>query len=373
MSYPSPNVIASGTTFAQFQAGGASGHLERLITANATAEANPTVAATFTSTGGGSSGGALAAGTYLANFTETNGFGETLPSAESTSFTVAQQPNPSHTTTGAASGSSGSLPAGTYFFSYTYVDSAGGETTAGTSEVATHVTVSATNTLTITFNDTSLPAFASGRNVYLTATGGLSGSETLYATGVTTSTYIANSASWTNGTTTQAAAVVVPTTNTTSTQIPQATFPTLKTGNSARNLYLTAAGASTGTEVLYARGITTTTFSLSSTAPGTNYSVALPTANTTGFDLRAYELLRSAKYGNFEDVYRRLRMLVYDFNHGSPVPHPDLLSRLQHVAFIFAMFHQLCIEIGTLIDANPGHINPVINTIGNAANKRTWP
>ena len=33
MSYASPNVLSSGTTFAQFQAGGASGQLERLIAA----------------------------------------------------------------------------------------------------------------------------------------------------------------------------------------------------------------------------------------------------------------------------------------------------------------------------------------------------
>ena len=35
MSYTAPTVVASGTTFAQFQAGGASGHLELLITAQA--------------------------------------------------------------------------------------------------------------------------------------------------------------------------------------------------------------------------------------------------------------------------------------------------------------------------------------------------
>ena len=34
MAYTSPSITASGTTFAQLQAGGASGVLERLIAAN---------------------------------------------------------------------------------------------------------------------------------------------------------------------------------------------------------------------------------------------------------------------------------------------------------------------------------------------------
>ena len=53
-------VVASGTTFAQFQAGGASGHLELLIAAQGATLA-PTVAATLAETG---SGGTLPAATY---------------------------------------------------------------------------------------------------------------------------------------------------------------------------------------------------------------------------------------------------------------------------------------------------------------------
>src|SRR5947209_6026650 len=85
MGYTSPNVIASGTTFAQFQAGGVSGHLERLIAAQAATLA-PTAAPT--ATGGGSIGGLLAAGTYYLVFTESNGFGETTKSPESAQLTV---------------------------------------------------------------------------------------------------------------------------------------------------------------------------------------------------------------------------------------------------------------------------------------------
>jgi hypothetical protein len=87
MSYTAPTVVASGTTFAQFQAGGASGHLEKLITAQGATLA-PTSAATAAATGGGSSGGLLAAGTYYFVITETNGFGETTKGPESAQLTV---------------------------------------------------------------------------------------------------------------------------------------------------------------------------------------------------------------------------------------------------------------------------------------------
>ena len=62
--------------------------------------------------------------------------------------------------------------------------------------------------------------------------------------------------------------------------IPRVTFPSLKTGNTARNLYLTAANGSTGTEVLYATGITTSTYDVATAAPVS--SVTPPVSNGTG-------------------------------------------------------------------------------------------
>ena len=88
MSYTVPSITASGTTFAQFQAGGLSGHLENLI-ARQPASSAPVTALTWTATGGGTTGGLLAAGTYLAVFTELNGIGETTGSPESAVISVA--------------------------------------------------------------------------------------------------------------------------------------------------------------------------------------------------------------------------------------------------------------------------------------------
>jgi hypothetical protein len=172
MSYANPNVLPSGTTFPQFQQGGASGQLERLITTNAPGEANPTAAATLSATAGGTAGGQLAPGVYFVNFTETNGLGETTLSAEAGPVTVATQAAPSGTPTVVVSGTGGTLPAGVYRGKFTYVDAnlnasgVHGETTPG-SEFSFTQTNGAEPVITI--NDGGLPSWASGRNLYLTA------------------------------------------------------------------------------------------------------------------------------------------------------------------------------------------------------------
>jgi hypothetical protein len=134
MAYAAPSITASGASFAQMQAGGPSGHLELLIGKFA-ATTDPPTAATWTATGGGSTGGALAAGTYYGVITETNGIGESKPSSEQTQITVA-----------------------------------------------------AGNKPRITFQ--SLQSGNTARNVYLGAVNGLTGGPYfLYATGITAATY----------------------------------------------------------------------------------------------------------------------------------------------------------------------------------------
>lgn len=288
MSYQNPNILASGTSFAQFQAAGASGQLERLITANAAGTANPTVAATLSANAGGTVGGLLAPGVYYVNFTETNGYGETTASAESGPITVAVQAAPTGTPTVVVSGSGGTLAAGIYFGTFTYVDSnlngAGvhGETTAGTEFTFTQT---GTDEPVITINDGGLPAWASGRNLYLTLAAGASGSEVLAATGITGTTYTI--------TVPPAVSLIVPpVVNSTSTNIPEITaFPTIKTGNTARNVYLTAAGGASGSEVLFARDQTTSTYTFSVAAPASNNAQALPTASTTAYSTLDYQLI----------------------------------------------------------------------------------
>ena len=370
MSYANPNVRASGTSFAQFQAGGASGQLERLIAANSAALSNPTTAATLSATAGGTAGGLLAPGVYYLNFTETNGYGETTVSAESGPITVAVQAAPTGVPTVVVSGTGGTLPAGAYNGKFTYVDSnlnassAFGETTAGT-EFSFTQTSGAQPIITI--NDGGLPSWTSSRNLYLTSAGGATNTEVLAFTGITGTTYtIATAPSPSN--------VSPPSTNTTTTNIPKVTaFPALQAGNSARNIYLTPPNGGSGSEVLYYRESTALTFTFMSAAPGSNYAIAPPTVNTTGYSTFDYQLIRAAKDGNLDDVYRRLRQLIYEWNLGSPVPPGQTLSSLKRIHNAVAVLAQLCLEMGTLIDANPGHFTVSRTGIGDAAYKRTWP
>jgi hypothetical protein len=131
-TYVAPVIATSTTTWAQFKTGGAKIILDNLITANA-AIAEPTVAAT-------------------------------------TAETVA----------------TGGLAAGTYYVAYVWRD-AYGSTTIGASESAA-ITVTNTSHLT-TVTIPAKPTRCQSADILLTPLGGASGSETLYATGVTTTTF----------------------------------------------------------------------------------------------------------------------------------------------------------------------------------------
>ena len=250
MAFPAPNILASGTTWAELQASGASGHLERLITANLAGTAAPTVAATVAESG---SAGTLPAATYFVVVTETNGVGETTASPVSS-----------------------------------------GQAITGTEELVV-------------------------------------------------------------------------------------TFQSLKTGNTARNTYVgTASG---GPFTLAASGTTASTVTIAS-LPANSYAVHPPTVNSTAFSYTdangntlnaVYQMLRSAKDGNLEDVYRVLSKTVGDFLHGDPMPFSGTTAKLRHVSATFAILSTLVDEIGTLIDANAGTLSPSQNGIGNSTITRTWP
>jgi hypothetical protein len=252
MAYTSPGIAPSGTTFAQFQAGGVAGQLERLITANFNGTAAPG-APTVSATGGGTSGGSLAAGTYYIKVTETNGIGETTACPE-VSVTI-----------------------------------------------------------------------ASGN-------------------------------------------------------IPQVTLAPLQAGNAARNLYV---GTASGGEILYASGISAGTFNLSASLPANSYGVPVPTVNTTGLTgtsgaggaLGNQKLagLRACERGRLQSVWTNLAWLISQFNRGEPVAFSDVVSKLRDAHTVFALLTQLCAEMGTLIDANPGRFTHVPTGVGGQRTVRQWP
>jgi hypothetical protein len=257
MAWVAPSVQSSGTTFAQFQAGGASRILENLITQQASYYPTSSPSTTATLSAGGT-GNTLAAGTYYVVITETNGWGETTANPVSASQAV----------------------------------------TSGQSMVVT--------------------------------------------------------------------------------------FPSLQTKNVARNVYLGSASA--GPFALYATGVTASSFACTTAAPsagaGGSYAVAPPTANTTGLSYTdangnvlngPYSLIRSAKDGNLEDVYRAIRTLAQQFLQGEPAVFSGIVQKHRHYAAAIAVLNQLCTEIGTLIDANPGTLSLTSTGIGGEKTHRTWP
>jgi hypothetical protein len=252
MAYTSPSITPSGTTFAQFQGGGTSGQLERLITANLQGTAAPATP-TLSATGGGTTGGNLAPGPYYVKVTETNGIGETTPSAE-VSVTI-----------------------------------------------------------------------ASGN-------------------------------------------------------IPQVTFAPLQAGNTARNVYV---GTASGAEVPYSSGITAGTYNFSAPIPINSYAVPVPTTNTTGLisvtaatgvvGNQKLVGLRASEKGRLQGVWNNLSQVIDQFNRGEPVAFNNLTSKLRDAHTVFAMLSQLCSEMGTLIDANPGHFTNAPTGIGGQKTVRQWP
>ena len=372
MAFTSPVIPASGITFAQMLGSGASGHLDRLIALMMSPTAAPTAAPTLSATAGGYGSAVAAVGvTLYVKITETNGIGETTASPEAGPITVALAAAPPVAPTGAGSGTGGSLAAGTYTFRYSYVDALGGETPAGTEASAT---ITSGQVLTVTFNDT-LPAGCT-RRLYLTAGG--SGTETLYASGVTAATYVCSSASWTNGTTTFGAAAGYLTTGT-SVAMPLVTFAAMQTGNLARNVYV---GTATGAEVCYARGVTSGTLALVAAIPTNSYAVAPPTANSTGLTTTTASgavtnqrlvNLRSCKSGKLQSVWDRFAEHYRRFAAGEPIPHAAAIEDVRHAQVVFGTLYQAATELGTLIEANPGHLVPTSNTMGVSRLKRQWP
>ena len=256
MAYPSPNVPASGTTFAEFQAGGPAGHLQRLVAELLAGTANPSVP-TISATGGGTTGGSLPTGTVYVRVTETNGIGETAPSTE--------------------------------------------------------VSVAITNP-----------------------------------------------------------------------DVPQITFAALQAGNTARNVYV---GMAAGAEVLYATGVTAATYDLAAAIPTNSYAVAPPAVNSTALAYPTsaaagatvenaalqYLLAPNRSQTAMARPWADTLALVSNFNRGEPTPINSVVSKLRHAHTFYATIAQLFAEMGTLIDANPGHLTNTTNGIGEARVRRTWP
>lgn len=233
-AYVASAILTSGATLTTLRAGGLRGLIDLIIAANP-AIANPTVATTAVENGGGSSGGLL--------------------------------------------------PAGDYFLYYTFVGP-GGETTVGTSVIASALSVTATH-------------------------------------------------------------------------IPRVTLPATPSGARCKNLYATAAAGLAGTQLLYATGITGTTFDMSFAA-GTN-AIAPPTANTTGITGDHAERLRALVSGQSDRVFNKLSEQITSFCQGDGTLLADVQKMVIDYGDMFSLLKKLMDDLGVLVVANPGTLSMTVN------------
>ncbi len=162
--------------------------------------------------------------------------------------------------------------------------------------------------------------------------------------------------------------------------VPQVVFAALQSGNLARNVYV---GNASEAETLYATGITTATFNLSSPMPVNSFAVSPPTANSTGLTsvsptsgvVSNQKLmgLRGCERGRLQYTWDVLAQLIDQFNRGEPMSFGNMTSKLRDAHTVFAMLSQLCAEMGALVDANPGHFTNVPTGIGGQRTVRQWP
>lgn len=159
------------------------------------------------------------------------------------------------------------------------------------------------------------------------------------------------------------------------------TFQTLKTGNFARNVYVGT--QSDGSDLkLAATGQTGATCDISAPLPSNSYAVRPPTVNSTAPSYTdangvgrntALQLIRGVEKGNAQDIWRKAERVVTNFLSNRPVKFDAELASLRQCAAATAMLLQALLEVGTLIDANPGTITASQDPIGNAPGVRTQP
>jgi len=219
-----PTITASGTTWTQYKTGGLKVVIDNAIAQNL-AKANPTVQAT-------------------------------------TAETVA----------------AGGLAAGTYYCAYTFVD-AFGETTIGTSE-------SAQFTVTDTSHRTTV------------------------------------------------------------------TLPVKPTGVQSMNLYVTPLGGASGSETLWATGITATTFALTDSYPADMAGAAVPVANTTGADMHISRIYSLMAMPQSEKVLFRLTEDLSTQLSGMPMQRSQWLGKIRSWEGILKLWSTCLAEIAVLVWAN---------------------
>ena len=159
------------------------------------------------------------------------------------------------------------------------------------------------------------------------------------------------------------------------------TFPSLKTGNTARNVYVGV--ASDGSDLkLAVSGVTASTAAISAPLPTNSYAVKPPTVSSTGLTFvdangntitDSQELSQDVINGNLQYVFKYLQDAIGNFNSGKPMPFNSAIQKLRHAHGALLLLTTMCAESGTLMDANAGTIVNASTGIGGSKQVRTWP
>ena len=127
--------------------------------------------------------------------------------------------------------------------------------------------------------------------------------------------------------------------------VPRVTFPALKPGNVARNLYIAPAS---GPETLHTAGIAATTFDL---AAASGPVAAPPVANSAA--LSPFQALTVRQIADSR-VLQDAALLLHAYLRGEPIADADIRQRLLDHAAALSVVKQALDEVAALIAANPG-------------------
>jgi hypothetical protein len=84
-------------------------------------------------------------------------------------------------------------------------------------------------------------------------------------------------------------------------------------------------------------------------------------------------LLRAAKQGNLQPVFKKLTTMAAEWNSGHPMPTANVATNLGDLHIVFMALAQCCQEAGVLMDANPGTLSKKATPLNVARDVRTWP
>lgn len=159
------------------------------------------------------------------------------------------------------------------------------------------------------------------------------------------------------------------------------TFPTLKSGNTARNVYVGTSNV-VSSMTLAATGVTASSLNITAPLPSNSYAVSPPTVNTTGLtyvDVNgntinvALSAIRGLKNGNFCMALANYDQLLSQFLRGKPMTFQGLMTKHRAMHTAALDLATALAEIGTLLDANAGTLGLSQDAIGLNETHRTWP